>query len=76
MYPIMIIQLCYLQSATALGTVIIVPFEVRPPFFELDRGQSIVLEVLFAPMEVKAYEAQLTCVCDNCHIRHFTLTGK
>ncbi|KAK2147788.1 hypothetical protein LSH36_535g01010 [Paralvinella palmiformis] len=65
-----------LKSATALGTVIIVPFEVRPPFFELDRGQSIVLEVLFAPMEVKAYEAQLTCVCDNCHIRHFTLTGE
>ena len=58
-----------------LGTVLLTPFEVRPPVFELGTGERMVLEVLFAPTEVTTYEATLTSVCDNCHVKHFTLTG-
>ena len=52
------------------------PFEVRPAVFELDRGQAVKLEVLFAPGDVKSYSEQMTMVCDNCHVKHFTITGR
>ena len=66
----------YFQTVTATGAVTLPPFEIRPAVFELDRGATVTLEALFAPGDVKRYTEQMTMVCDNCHVKHLTITGQ
>lgn len=58
------------------GSVKIAPFDVRPSILELMKGDTGVLEVVFAPQSVRSYTQEITIVCDNCHVKHFTLKGQ
>ncbi|XP_012940303.1 deleted in lung and esophageal cancer protein 1 [Aplysia californica] len=52
------------------------PFEIHPATFELGKGQSTVLEVLFNPQAEKTYVQEMTIACDNCHASHFKIKGE
>ena len=64
------------QRTVASSSVHMAQFEVRPAVFELDRGAKTIVEVLFSPTATETYSQQMTIVCDNCHVRHFTVTGR
>lgn len=64
------------QSVVTNGSVKIAPFDVRPSILELMKGDTGVLEVVFAPQSVRSYTQEITIVCDNCHVKHFTLKGQ
>lgn len=64
------------QSVVTNGSVKIAPFDVRPSILELMKGDTGVLEVVFAPQSVRSYTQEITIVCDNCHVKHFTLRGQ
>ena len=66
----------YWQKTIVSNAVQMYPFEVRPAVFELPRGGSTVIEVAFTPSNPEFYSVQMTMVCDNCHVRHFTITGQ
>ena len=51
------------------------PFDIRPAVFELAAGGVVYLEVMFSPQAVTSYSQELTMVCDNCQVKHFTITG-
>uniref|UniRef100_A0A8W8MX88 Deleted in lung and esophageal cancer protein 1 n=1 Tax=Magallana gigas TaxID=29159 RepID=A0A8W8MX88_MAGGI len=63
------------KSVVTNGSVKIAPFDVRPSILELMKGDTGVLEVVFAPQSVRSYTQEITIVCDNCHVKHFTLRG-
>ena len=63
------------QSVVRNGSVSLPPFIVRPSVLELMKGESGVIEVIFSPPSVKSYKQEMTLVCDNCHVQHFTLEG-
>ncbi|XP_069130810.1 deleted in lung and esophageal cancer protein 1-like isoform X4 [Argopecten irradians] len=63
------------KSVVRNGSVIIQPFEVRPSVLELMKGESGVIEIIFTPPSVKSYTQDITLVCDNCHVKHFTIKG-
>ena len=60
----------------SIGTVPIPPFEVRPPYFQLGKGESSVIEILFVPNAKETYQESIVMVCDNCHVKYFNITGK
>nr|XP_022304299.1 deleted in lung and esophageal cancer protein 1-like isoform X2 [Crassostrea virginica] len=64
------------KSVVTNGSVKIPPFEVRPSILELMKGDTGVLEVIFAPHAVRSFTQEITIVCDNCHVKHFTLKGE
>ena len=65
----------FIQSVVTNGSVKIPPFEVRPSILELMKGDTGVLEVVFAPHAVRSFTQEITIVCDNCQVKHFTLKG-
>jgi hypothetical protein len=65
----------FYQSVVTNGSVKIPPFDVRPSMLELMKGDTGVLEVVFAPHSIRKYTQEVTIVCDNCHVKHFTLKG-
>lgn len=65
-----------MQSVVAAGCVSLSVFEVRPAIFEIQRGEQETLEILFSPPRVETFSDQVTVVCDNCQIKHFTITGE
>ncbi|XP_061179869.1 deleted in lung and esophageal cancer protein 1-like isoform X2 [Saccostrea echinata] len=64
------------KSVVTNGNVKIPPFDVRPSMLELMKGDTGMLEVVFAPHSVRSYSQEITIVCDNCHVKHFTLKGE
>ncbi|XP_033106181.1 deleted in lung and esophageal cancer protein 1-like [Anneissia japonica] len=52
------------------------PFDVQPAMFELPAGYSTLLQVVFTPPSVETFTQNITMVCDNCHVKHFTLKGE
>lgn len=50
-------------------------FEVKPVLFQVTSDQPAVLNVLFAPPMCGEFSQQLTILCDNCHVRHISITG-
>ncbi|KAL5006767.1 hypothetical protein ScPMuIL_015573 [Solemya velum] len=64
------------KATVVNGGVPVPPFEVRPTVLDLGKDECGVVEVLFNPPAVKAYSQELTAVCDNCQVRHFTLKGE
>ncbi|ELU16950.1 hypothetical protein CAPTEDRAFT_224255 [Capitella teleta] len=64
------------KAMASVNTVVLPPFEICPPRFELLEGQSIMLEILFHPTDVKSFQEELVIVCDNCHVRHFAISGE
>ncbi|XP_060064823.1 deleted in lung and esophageal cancer protein 1-like [Ylistrum balloti] len=63
------------KSVVRNGSVSIQPFEIRPSVLELMKGESGVIEIIFTPPSVKSYSQEVTLVCDNCHVKHFTIKG-
>ena len=58
------------------GFVDVAPFEVSPALFELRPGEVVPIEIRFRPEVEGVFEEKMTLVCDNCCVKHFTLTGK
>ncbi|XP_071961985.1 deleted in lung and esophageal cancer protein 1-like [Antedon mediterranea] len=52
------------------------PFLIQPAMFELPAGYSILLQVVFTPASVDTFIQKITMICDNCHVKHFTLKGE
>ncbi|XP_022081791.1 deleted in lung and esophageal cancer protein 1-like [Acanthaster planci] len=64
------------KSATNIDKVDLAPFVIQPAIFELLAGQTIPIQVTFTPTSVKHFARDLTMVCDNCTVKHFTLKGE
>ncbi|XP_072179053.1 deleted in lung and esophageal cancer protein 1-like [Diadema setosum] len=52
------------------------PFQLYPAVFEIMAGHAIPLQVCFSPPGTEVYEQEITIVCDNCTVKHFTLKGE
>jgi len=50
-------------------------FQIKPAFFEINPGSTVTLEVVFTPQNEESYSEQIVMVCDNCHVKYFTLEG-
>ncbi|XP_078378630.1 deleted in lung and esophageal cancer protein 1-like isoform X2 [Oculina patagonica] len=57
------------------GSVSAEPFELKPAMFKLDAGQVITLEITFCPTSAKYFKEEVVFVCDNCHVKEFSLEG-
>jgi len=65
-----------LQSVATVGVVRLGDsFEARPVMFDIPAGQTALLDVLFAPRFIGEFSESLSIICDNCHVRHLTVTG-
>ncbi|XP_071102579.1 deleted in lung and esophageal cancer protein 1-like [Haliotis cracherodii] len=64
------------KSVVSEGKVVMPPFDVRPSTFELRRGQSGIVEVIFNPHATKVFNQEITIACDNCQVQHFLLRGE
>ncbi|XP_056008414.1 deleted in lung and esophageal cancer protein 1-like isoform X2 [Ostrea edulis] len=64
------------KSVVTNGSVQIPPFDVRPSMLELMKGDTGVMEVVFAPHAIRKFTQEITIVCDNCQVKHFTLKGE
>ncbi|RDD40948.1 Deleted in lung and esophageal cancer protein 1 [Trichoplax sp. H2] len=51
------------------------PFQLEPNYFELNHGESITITVKFVPEDVDIYTRNIIAICDNCHVKIFTLKG-
>ncbi len=63
------------QTVVAPGCVLLSAFEIRPAIFELHRGDTATIEILFSPTQIEQCTETMTMVCDNCQVKHFNLTG-
>ncbi|XP_041478167.1 deleted in lung and esophageal cancer protein 1-like [Lytechinus variegatus] len=64
-------------SSVATGDrVNLTPFQLYPAVFEIMEGHAIPLQVSFKPTDSQVYEEEITIVCDNCTVKHFTLKGE
>ena len=43
--------------------------------FELLKGDSMNLEILFSPEEAREYKERLAIVCDNCQVKELIIKG-
>ena len=64
-----------LQSATNSSKVDLAPFQIQPAILELLAGHTIPIQVTFTPTSVKHFSRDITMVCDNCTVKHFTIKG-
>ena len=37
---------------------------------------TVVMDIVFQPPQVKSYSVNMCMVCDNCNVKHFTIKGK
>ncbi|XP_071270154.1 deleted in lung and esophageal cancer protein 1 [Salvelinus alpinus] len=52
------------------------PFAVSPSLFELQPGQTTVVEVVFFPTLAESCSQVFTIVCDNCQVKDITVQGQ
>ncbi|XP_062335007.1 deleted in lung and esophageal cancer protein 1 isoform X2 [Osmerus eperlanus] len=52
------------------------PFGVTPSLFELQPGQTAVVEVVFFPTTAESCSQVFTIVCDNCQVKDITIQGE
>lgn len=57
------------------GSVFAEPFELKPAMFKLDAGAVTTLEITFCPTSAKYFKEEVVFVCDNCHVKEFSLEG-
>ena len=58
------------------GNVPIPPFDIRPAVLENAKDDTVVMDIVFQPPQVKSYSVDMCMVCDNCNVKHFTIKGK
>ncbi|XP_053467700.1 deleted in lung and esophageal cancer protein 1 [Ictalurus furcatus] len=51
------------------------PFAISPSLFYLLPGQVEVMQVVFFPTTAESLAQSFTIVCDNCHVRDFSIQG-
>ncbi|XP_041367117.1 deleted in lung and esophageal cancer protein 1-like [Gigantopelta aegis] len=64
------------RSVVTNGVVMLHPFEVQPSSFELGKGQSGVIEIMFTPNLAKEFTQELVLICDNCQVKHVNVKGQ
>lgn len=52
------------------------PFQVRPAIFELANKETAMIEIIFRPSELGDSSHDILMLCDNCHMKKITITGK
>ena len=60
----------------SLSLLSVPPFEIQPSVFELRKGDSFALEVIFKAPEARSYEEHVVVTCDNCTTLEFKLLGQ
>ncbi|CEG35731.1 uncharacterized protein PHALS_00066 [Plasmopara halstedii] len=58
------------------ATMKIGPFSLQPTAFELAKGQSVILELIYIPSESHEQRENFVMVCDNCLVKVFELVGR
>ncbi|KAK3541455.1 hypothetical protein QTP86_025941 [Hemibagrus guttatus] len=51
------------------------PFAISPSLFYLLPGQVEVMQVVFFPMTAESFAQSFIIVCDNCHVKDFSIQG-
>ena len=41
----------------------------------VSHDNTIVMDIVFQPPQVKSYSVDMCMVCDNCNVKHFTIKG-
>ena len=52
------------------------PFQIRPAIFELGHKETTVVEVIYRPLSLGISSTEVLMLCDNCHMKQFSVTGK
>ena len=42
----------------------------------MSHDDTVVMDIVFQPPQVKSYSVDMCLVCDNCNVKHFTIKGK
>ena len=41
----------------------------------MSHDDTVVMEIVFKPPQVKSYSVDMCMVCDNCNEKHFSIKG-
>lgn len=50
-------------------------FQIRPALFDVLSGQTVLLDLYFAPPGVGTYREEVLMICDNCQVKTFVIEG-
>ena len=42
----------------------------------MSHDDTVVMDIVFQPPQVKSYTVHMCMVCDNCNVKHFSIKGK
>ena len=42
----------------------------------MSHDDTVVMDIVFQPLQVKSYSVDMCMVCDNCNVKHFSIKGK
>ena len=42
----------------------------------MSHDDTVVMDIVFQPSQVKSYSVDMCMVCDNCNVKHFSIKGK
>ena len=42
----------------------------------MSHDDTVVMDIVFQPPQVKSYSVDMCMVCDNCNVKHFTIKGE
>ena len=42
----------------------------------MSHDDTVVMDIVFQPQQVKSYSVDICMVCDNCNMKHFSIKGK
>ena len=42
----------------------------------MSHDDTVVMDIVFQPPQVKSYSVDMCMVCDNCNVKHFSIKGK
>ncbi|XP_073236262.1 deleted in lung and esophageal cancer protein 1-like isoform X3 [Porites lutea] len=57
------------------GSIVAELFELKPAIFKLNAGDVATLEITFCPTSAKFFQEEIVFICDNCHVKEFSLEG-
>ena len=49
------------------------PFDIRPAVLEIAKDDTVVMDMVFQPPQVKSFSEDMGMVCDNCNVKHFSI---
>lgn len=55
------------------SSALVGPFSIYPNWLELQPGEQANLTVTFSSVEPGVHQEQVVLICDNCHVKEFTL---